>query len=163
MTPTKTLDIQPLADDPSLPDPIIHSGRADMADSARRLERMLLFRQSNAARPLPFTDPIRPLFVAVDENGLPEDVRHWLTVARLRREAGIRFISVASDTEPVMKGITRLIAGGMPKTWQAWAEQPWPGPAGEDHAWLFGQGAPRRLRITRHIPGDDSRGTEDDA
>ncbi|WP_368089517.1 hypothetical protein [Bifidobacterium breve] len=28
--PTKTLDIQPLADDPSLPDPIIHSGRADM-------------------------------------------------------------------------------------------------------------------------------------
>ena len=62
-----------------------------------------------------------------------------------------------------MKGITRLIAGGMPKTWQTWAEQPWPGPAGEDHAWLFGQGAPRRLRITRHIPGDDSRGTEDDA
>lgn len=161
--PTKTLDIQPLADDPSLPDPIIHSGRADMKDSARRLERMLLFRQSNAARPLPFTDPIRPLFVAVDENGLPEETRNRLSVARFRREAGIRFITVASDTEPAMKGITRLIAGGMPKTWQTWAEQPWPGPAGEDHAWLFGQGAPRRLRITRHIPGDDSRGTEDDA
>lgn len=160
--PTKTLDIQPLADDPSLPDPIIHSGRADMKDSARRLERMLLFRQSNATRPLPFADPIRPLFVAVDENGLPEDVRHWLTVARLRREAGIRFISVASDTEPVMKGITRLIAGGMPKTWQAWAGTPWPGPASEDHAWLFGQGAPRRLRITRRTPGDDRQETEDD-
>lgn len=159
--PTKTLDIQPLADDPSLPDPIIHSRRADMADAARRLERMLLFRQSNATGPMPFPDPIRPLFVAVDENGLPEDVRNWLAVARFRREAGIRFITIASDTEPGTKGITRLIAGGMPKTWRTWAGTPWPGDAGGDHAWLFGQGSPRRLRITRRIPGGDTRQGKD--